>query len=77
MRGLFIKAFELNEKYVSYNLAKTGPIKFQEIEAYYDIIKNEGARRGAEKLLRVYYLLPGEKRKEISEILNAVYKQNP
>ncbi|MHA1665591.1 MAG: hypothetical protein ACTSVW_07150 [Candidatus Njordarchaeales archaeon] len=75
MRGLFIKAFNEGKTYISLEFAKTGSERLQEIETYYDIIKDEYARKGAEKLLRVNYLLPKEKTKEMPKILDSIYRQ--
>jgi len=75
MRGLFIKAFDEKKSCVTLELAKSGSARFQEIETYYDIIKDEYARRGAEKLLRMIYLTPSKKAKEIPSILNAIYNR--
>lgn len=63
MRGLFIKAFDTKSSYISLQLAKSGSKRFQEIETYYHIIEDEYARVGAEKLLRLNYLLPSGKKK--------------
>jgi len=75
MRGLFIRAFDERKDYISLELAKTGPGRFQEIETYYTIIKDDYARGGAEKLLRVNYLLPHEKTKEMPKILDSIYRR--
>jgi len=75
LRGLFIKAFDQKLYHISLELAKTGPARFREIETYYDIIKDDQARRGAEKILRLVHHLNEKELSIASKTIIDVYKQ--
>lgn len=75
LRGLFIKAFDQKLQCVSFELAKTGPARFREIETYYEIIKDDQARRGAEKLLRLVYHFDEKELSDASKTLLCIYNQ--
>jgi len=73
LRGLFIKAFNQKQHYVSLELAKTGSTQFREIENYYEMIKDDYARKGAEKLLRMIYYLTEKELADIPKILASIF----
>lgn len=77
IRGLFIKAFDQKSQFISLELARTGSARFREIETYYEIIKDDQARRGAEKLLRLVYHFDEKELLDASKTLMCIYRQEP
>jgi len=73
MRGLFVKAFSQKQSRVTLELTKTGSAPFREVETYYEIVKDEQTRRGAEKLLRLIYCLSRKELDEATRILALTY----
>jgi len=73
-RKLFEKAYEIDTKYVTYDIAIQNDIEFNERDAYYSIIKDETARKGAEKILNLVYEISEDKHYDAVKYLHAIYE---
>jgi len=74
VRKLFEKSYKENTKYVTYELALEGSEKIDEREIYYNIIKENTSRKGAEKLLNFVYSIPEGRENEVAGYLYSIFE---